>query len=112
MPRSRFVLRQVDSSQRLGQIVTNTNPSSQPDGSCRLVGVISLWTMHRRFAGPSSEDDVEEALIRKMMGRPCVQFDLGRKSHMALHQSRHGAPTDPLAAVIIREKWVPVPSYR
>jgi hypothetical protein len=39
-----------------------------------LVGVISLWAMHRRFAGPSLEDDVEEAMIRKMMEDPVFNF--------------------------------------
>lgn len=31
-----------------------------------LVGVISLWAVHRRISGPRWEDDIEEALIRKM----------------------------------------------
>jgi hypothetical protein len=32
-----------------------------------LVGAISLSVMHRRFVGPSLEDDAEEAIIREMM---------------------------------------------
>jgi hypothetical protein len=39
-----------------------------------LVGVISLWAMHRRFAGSSVEDDVEEAIIRKMMEDPAFNL--------------------------------------
>jgi hypothetical protein len=39
-----------------------------------LVGVISLWAMHRRFAGPGLEDDVEEAIIRKMMEDPAFNL--------------------------------------
>jgi hypothetical protein len=32
-----------------------------------LLGVISLWFVHRRISGPQWEDDLEEALIQKMM---------------------------------------------
>jgi len=32
-----------------------------------LVGAISLNLLHRRFAGPSLEDDAEEAIIREML---------------------------------------------
>jgi hypothetical protein len=39
-----------------------------------LVGVISLWAMHRKFAGPNLEDDVEEAIIRKMMEDPAFNL--------------------------------------
>jgi hypothetical protein len=39
-----------------------------------LVGVISLWAMHRGIAGPSLEDDVEEAVIRKMMEDPAFNL--------------------------------------
>jgi hypothetical protein len=39
-----------------------------------LVGVISLWVMHRRFAGPSLEDDVKEAIIRKMIEDPAFNL--------------------------------------
>ena len=45
-----------------------------PMATLVLVGVISLWTMHRRFAGPGLEDDVEEAIIRKMMEDPALNF--------------------------------------
>src|SRR5260370_33195476 len=38
-----------------------------PMAAVVLVVVIALWAMHRRFAGPSLEDDVEDAIIRKMM---------------------------------------------
>lgn len=32
-----------------------------------LLGAISLWFVHRRISGSQWEDDIEEALIRKMM---------------------------------------------
>ena len=38
-----------------------------PVAALVLLGVISLWFIHRRISGPQWDDDVEEALIRKMM---------------------------------------------
>jgi hypothetical protein len=38
------------------------------------VGVISLWAMHRRFAGPSLEHDVEEGFVREMMEDPAFNL--------------------------------------
>ena len=35
-----------------------------------LLGIISVWTMHRRLAGTSLEDDPEVAIIQKMMEDP------------------------------------------
>ena len=35
-----------------------------------LLGIISMWTMHRRLAGTSLEDDPEVAIIQKMMEDP------------------------------------------
>jgi len=36
--------------------------------ACFLVGAISLGALHSRFAGPTLEDDPEEAILREMMG--------------------------------------------
>lgn len=41
--------------------------ASVPVAALVLLGVISLWFIHRRISGPQWDDDVEEALIRKMM---------------------------------------------
>jgi hypothetical protein len=38
-----------------------------PVASLVLLGVISLWFVHRRISGPQWDDDLEEALIQKMM---------------------------------------------
>jgi hypothetical protein len=38
-----------------------------PVAALVLLGVISLWFIHRRISGPQWDDDLEEALIRKMM---------------------------------------------
>jgi hypothetical protein len=45
-----------------------------PMATIFLAGVISLWAMHRRFAGPSAEDDIEEAIIQKMMEDPAFNL--------------------------------------
>ena len=45
-----------------------------PMAAVVLVGVISLWAMHRKFAGPNLEDDVEELIIRKMMEDPAFNL--------------------------------------
>ena len=39
-----------------------------PMAACFLVGAISLGAMHRKFAGPTLEDDPEETIFREMMG--------------------------------------------